>query len=668
MLLVVAALTFVIFRVLPTGNPALMRAGRNPTPQQIKAIEAVLGLDKSLPTQFWDYIKNIFLHFDFGYSYGSQESVLQLIKERLPATISLTVGAVVLWIVFGMGIGILSALRRHSVTDRTSMGGALLLVSAPEFWLGLVLLYLFSSDIGKFKILPGAGSYVGITYDPWKWFTSLLLPWFVLAAGSTAVFARLIRGNLLEVMDEDYIRTARAKGLPEKRVVQTGSAGLDQPGRDPDGSRIRDPAGRGRAGGDGLQHPRRRPSRLPVDRQRRLRSDRGHGPARRDVHHRDQHRGGHPVRVPRSPGPLRVSAAEPLLRVEDLRVEFHTEDGVVGAVDGITYQVLPGKTLGIVGESGSGKTVSSLTVLGLTRYQGAEVSGRILFEGRDLVTAEDEELRQIRGNEIAMIFQDPLSSLHPAVQGRHAAHRDDPRPPRGLQDAGARARRSSCSASSASPTRRALRPVPARVLGRHAPARDDRHGARATSPKLLIADEPTTALDVTIQAQILDLIERLQRELGMAILIITHDLGVVAEMADDMAVMYAGQIVEAAPGGELFASPEHPYTWGLLRSIPRLERDREEPLVPIPGTPPSLAGAAVGLSLPPPLRLRAAVTRAHRAEARTAARSAGALRRLPAGARASLRAVGRAQRRRHPRAGQAAAGFKEEAGGGSPVG
>ena len=222
MLLVVAALTFVIFRVLPTGNPALMRAGRNPTPQQIKAIEAVLGLDKSLPTQFWDYIKNIFLHFDFGYSYGSQESVLQLIKERLPATISLTIGAVVLWMVFGVGIGILSALRRHSATDRASMGGALLLVSAPEFWLGLVLLYLFSSDIGKFKILPGAGSYVGITSDPWKWFTSLLMPWFVLAAGSTAVFARLIRGNLLEVMDEDYIRTARAKGLPEKRVVRQG--------------------------------------------------------------------------------------------------------------------------------------------------------------------------------------------------------------------------------------------------------------------------------------------------------------------------------------------------------------------------------------------------------------------------------------------------------------
>ena len=221
-LLVVCLVTFIIFRVLPAGNPAVLRAGRNPTPQQIKAIEHSLRLDRTLPTQFYDYVKNILLHFNFGYSYGSNESVLQLIKERLPATISLTVGAVILWIVFGVGIGILSAVRRHSATDRTSMGGALLLVSAPEFWLGLVLLYLFSSSIGKFKFLPGAGSYVGLTSDPSKWFTSMLMPWFVLAAGSAAVFARLMRGNLLEVMDEDYIRTARAKGLPEKEVTKQG--------------------------------------------------------------------------------------------------------------------------------------------------------------------------------------------------------------------------------------------------------------------------------------------------------------------------------------------------------------------------------------------------------------------------------------------------------------
>jgi peptide/nickel transport system permease protein len=222
MLIIVAALTFLLFRVLPTGNPAVIRAGRDPQPKLIKEIEHVLGTDKPYPTQLWDFLKNVFLHFNFGYSYYSQESVVDLIKERLPATISLTLGAGVLWIVMGMGIGILSALKRHGPVDRASMGGALILVSAPEFWLGLILLLLFSSDIGKFKILPGAGSYVGITSDPWKWFTSLLMPWFVLAAGSAAIFARLIRGNLLEVMDEDYIRTARAKGLPEKQVVRQG--------------------------------------------------------------------------------------------------------------------------------------------------------------------------------------------------------------------------------------------------------------------------------------------------------------------------------------------------------------------------------------------------------------------------------------------------------------
>ncbi len=293
-----------------------------------------------------------------------------------------------------------------------------------------------------------------------------------------------------------------------------------------------------------------------------------------------------------------MSSSEPLLRVEDLRVQFHTEDGVVHAVDGITYQVRPGKTLGIVGESGSGKTVASLTVLGLTRYQGADVSGRIMFEGRDLVTMDDEQLREIRGNEIAMIFQDPLSSLHPLYKvGKQLTeailtHRD---------------------VSKAQARERAIEllglvgiPDPAQRVNQY--PHEFSGGMRqrvmiamalANEPKLLIADEPTTALDVTVQAQILELMERLQRELGMAIVIITHDLGVVAEMADDIAVMYAGRIVETAPASDIFVSPEHPYTWGLLRSIPRLERDREEPLVPIPGTPPSLLSPPSGCHFHP---------------------------------------------------------------------
>ena len=278
---------------------------------------------------------------------------------------------------------------------------------------------------------------------------------------------------------------------------------------------------------------------------------------------------------------------EQLLSVEDLRVEFSTEDGVVHAVDGISYQVRRGRTLGIVGESGSGKSVASMTTLGLTRGESAQISGQIMFEGRDLVSLPDSELRAIRGNEIAMVFQDPLSSLHPFYKVGYQlieavrAHQD---------------------VSKAQARTHAIELLG--LVGIPDPARrvdDFPHEfsggmrqramiamALANEPKLLIADEPTTALDVTVQAQILALLERLQRELGMAIVIITHDLGVVAEMADEIAVMYAGRIVETAPTGKLFDAPEHPYTWGLLKSIPTLDGSREEDLVPIPGTPPSL--------------------------------------------------------------------------------
>jgi peptide/nickel transport system permease protein len=222
LLIIVCGLTFLLFRVLPTGNPAVLRAGRDPQPHLIKEIERVLGLDKSLPQQFWDYLQGVFLHFNFGFSYYSQQSVTTLIKERLPATISLAVGAGIIWVVAGLSVGIISALKPRSLWDRTAMGTALVLISAPEFWLALVALFLFSEDIGKFKILPGAGSYVPISQDPWKWFTSLIMPWFVLAAGSAAVFARLMRGSLIETMKEDYIRTARAKGMTERRVVRQG--------------------------------------------------------------------------------------------------------------------------------------------------------------------------------------------------------------------------------------------------------------------------------------------------------------------------------------------------------------------------------------------------------------------------------------------------------------
>src|ERR1700694_3813705 len=176
LLIIVCALTFVFFRIIPTGDPAVLRAGRDPQPKLIAQIRASLGLNHSLIVQFWDYLKGIFLHFDLGFSYYSRESVRSLIPERLPATISLTVGAGVLWVVLGLSVGIVSALRRHTLVDRAAMGGALVAISAAEFWLGLLFLLLFANDIGKVHLFPGAGTYVGLTADPTKWFASLVMP------------------------------------------------------------------------------------------------------------------------------------------------------------------------------------------------------------------------------------------------------------------------------------------------------------------------------------------------------------------------------------------------------------------------------------------------------------------------------------------------------------
>jgi peptide/nickel transport system ATP-binding protein len=282
-----------------------------------------------------------------------------------------------------------------------------------------------------------------------------------------------------------------------------------------------------------------------------------------------------------------VPPGEPLLRVEDLRVEFPTEDGIVHAVDGISYDVRAGATLGIVGESGSGKTVAALTAMGLTRRMGARISGRILFEGRDLLTLSEEEMRRLRGNEIAMVFQDPLSTLHPLytvgaqIVEAIRAHRDTPK-----AQCRARAIELLGLVGLREPERR-VDDYPHELSGGMR-QRATIAMALANEPKLLIADEPTTALDVTVQAQVLALLQRLQRELSMAIVFVTHDLGVVAEVAADVAVMYAGRIVESAPTARLLAAPEHPYTWGLLRSIPTLTGPRARRLEPIPGSPPSL--------------------------------------------------------------------------------
>jgi len=219
LLLAVTFLTFIIFYLLPSADPAALRAGRQPSPALVEQIRHQLGLDRPWPVQYLDYLKNVVTKFDLGYSYQNTISVKSQILDRLPATISLAAGAAVVWLITGIAIGIISAVRPGSLVDRAAMGSALVAISAPVYWLGLVSLYLFADDIGLVKIFPGAGSYTPLSEDPVKWFTSLLLPWFVLAAAFAAVYARLLRSTMIESLSEDYIRTARAKGLSERRVI-----------------------------------------------------------------------------------------------------------------------------------------------------------------------------------------------------------------------------------------------------------------------------------------------------------------------------------------------------------------------------------------------------------------------------------------------------------------
>jgi len=288
----------------------------------------------------------------------------------------------------------------------------------------------------------------------------------------------------------------------------------------------------------------------------------------------------------------------PLLEVDDLRVHFETEDGLVKAVDGVSFSVEKGKVLGIVGESGSGKSVSMLTVMGLSRSRNARISGAARFDGQDLIQASAEDLRDLRGNDVAMIFQDPLSSLHPFYKvGRQLVEAIQAHKYVSKSEAKERAIEFLGMVGIPDPRRR-FDNYPHEFSGGMR-QRAMIAMALVNEPRLLIADEPTTALDVTVQAQILDLIARLQTELEMAVILITHDLGVVAEVTDHIGVMYAGRIVEHADKRDIFRAPEHPYTWGLLQSIPRLDRPRDEPLVPIPGRPPSLITLPTGCNFHP---------------------------------------------------------------------
>jgi peptide/nickel transport system permease protein len=220
LLFVVSFITFVMFILLPSADPAVLRAGRQPTPELIAAIRENLGLDKPWYVQYLVYMRDLVLHFDFGYSYQNNIAVRTTIFDRLPATVSLAIGAAVVWLVIGVSIGIISAIKRGTILDRAAMGFALLAISAPVYWVGLVSIYLFSKDLGKLvPIFQGSGQYTPFTTDPIAWASALILPWLVLATAFAAIYARFLRANLLDVMGEDYIRTARAKGLSERRVV-----------------------------------------------------------------------------------------------------------------------------------------------------------------------------------------------------------------------------------------------------------------------------------------------------------------------------------------------------------------------------------------------------------------------------------------------------------------
>ncbi len=283
-----------------------------------------------------------------------------------------------------------------------------------------------------------------------------------------------------------------------------------------------------------------------------------------------------------------------LLDVRNLKTEFHTQDGVVHAVNGVSFSLEEGETLGLVGESGCGKSVSMLSVMRLIPIPPGKISsGEVLFQGQDLIKLNEEEMRQIRGNKIAMVFQDPMTSLNPVLTiGNQITEALELH--LGMTHEQSRRRAAELLTMVNIPEASSrLDDYPHQFSGGMRQRVMIAMGL-SCSPQLLIADEPTTALDVTIQAQIIDIVKRLKRELGMAIIWITHDLGVIAGLADRINVMYAGFIVETANTKEIFANPLHPYTLGLLGSIPRLDEARKEKLTPIEGLPPDLIAMPQG--------------------------------------------------------------------------
>ena len=407
------------------------------------------------------------------------------------------------------------------------------------------------------------------------------------------IFARLLRGSVLGQKGNDFVLAARAIGVPRRTILVSHilpnaispiivAAHARARDRDHRRGRARLPRARpsgslhARVGNDAHGHRQVPPDgTAPGDHPRHRDRDLG---ARLQPHRRRSARG------PRPEAQRTLTVPEPLLSVEDLKVEFWTSRGTVYAVNGISFEVAAGETLGIVGESGCGKSVTSLALLGILSRAGRVTGGTATFGGRDLLKLDDQQLRKIRGREIAMIFQDPMSSLNPVLtvgrQIREALeiHFDMERGPANRRAAELLEQVGIPSA------RQRLGDYPHQFSGGMR-QRAMIAMALACEPKLLIADEPTTALDVTIQAQILDLLRELVSERDTSMILITHDLGVVAGICERVHVMYAGTFVETGSVDQVFAAPQHPYTYGLLRSVPRLDTARRQALQPIAGSP-----------------------------------------------------------------------------------
>src|SRR5438477_360141 len=483
----VTVVSYVLFFIIP-ANPAKQACGQACTTQDVKRVAHALGTDRPIYVQYGKFIKRLVIDRSLGHSYFTRQPVNTIVGAAAPVTASLVVGGAILWMLIAIPIGILSALRPRSLLDRASMTFVLIGISAHPVWIGLIFAYVFGF---RLHITPITGycDFINPSGDcggPVQWAYHLVLPWLTFAILFAALYVRMIRANVMETLNEDYVRTARAKGAPEWLVMRS-----------------------------------------------------------------------HVLR----------NALLPVVTMLGMDI------GV--ALGGAIFT-----------ESVSGKSVTCLTIMGLNLKRSAMSSGTAMWKGEDLLTASPRRLREIRGNEIAMIFQDPMTSLNPVHKiGDQLAeamqlHEDVSR-----KTARARALELLKAVGIPRPERR-LDDYPHQFSGGMR-QRVMIAMALINNPDLLIADEPTTALDVTTQAQILTLIEQLQEEFGSAVIMITHDLGVVAEIADDVVVMYAAEVAEKGAVGQIFKKPHHPYTWGLMGSLPRLDADVER-LVQIQGQPPSL--------------------------------------------------------------------------------